>query len=63
MWDPRVLVRGTTANVWAEYDFHLSGKLTHCSVDSVSLVKTEQGWRIAGIVYTVENQGCNTRRP
>src|SRR5271165_2334348 len=58
MWNPKVLIRGPIAQVWAEYDFHLDGRFTHCGIDSFSLVKTAYGWKIAGIVYTVETTGC-----
>jgi len=58
MWNPTVLVRGRIAQVWAEYDFHLSGKFHHCGIDSVSLIKGDDGWKIAGIVYTAETSGC-----
>jgi hypothetical protein len=58
MWNPTVLQRGAIALVWAEYDFHLDGKFHHCGVDSVSLVKTADGWKISGISYTAETTGC-----
>ncbi len=58
MWNPKVQVRNGIAAVWAEYDFHLDGKFHHCGIDSFSLVKTQEGWKIAGIVYTVETVGC-----
>lgn len=58
MWDPKVLVRGRIAQIWAEYDFHLSGKFHHCGIDSFSMVKGADGWKIAGIVYTSETTGC-----
>ena len=58
MWNPTVLIRGSIAQVWAEYDFHLNGKFHHCGIDSVSLVKGTDGWKIAGIVYTSETSGC-----
>lgn len=58
MWNPTVLVGGRIAQVWAEYDFHLNGKFHHCGIDSVSLIKGDDGWKIAGIVYTSETSGC-----
>ena len=58
MWKPTVLVHGGIAVVWAEYDFHLNGKLNHCGVDSVNLVKTAGGWKVSGIAYTSETSGC-----
>jgi hypothetical protein len=58
MWNPKTLVHGRIAVVWAEYDFHLDGKFMHCGIDSVNLVKTAGTWKIAAIVYTAETTGC-----
>ena|SRR5689334_21105117 len=62
MWNPKVLVdrrkEGAIATLWAEYDFHREGKFSHCGVDSFSLVKTPEGWKIAGVVYTMQMTGC-----
>jgi hypothetical protein len=53
MWNPEVRLDGGLATLWAPYDFHRGAKLSHCGFDSVTLVKTTEGWRIAGIAYTV----------
>lgn len=58
MWNPKVLEHGPIAIVWADYDFHLNGKFHHCGIDSVSLVKTADGWKILSIAYTAETAGC-----
>ncbi len=58
MWNPKILEHGAIAVVWAEYDFHLNGKLHHCGIDSVSLVKTADGWKVSSIAYTAETTGC-----
>ena len=58
MWNPKVLIRGGLAVVWAEYDFHLNGKFSHCGVDSVTLVNASGEWKISGIAYTMETSGC-----
>lgn len=58
IWDARVTVHGNLAQVWAPYDFHLDGKLSHCGIDSFSLVRGADGWRIAGISYTMQKTGC-----
>ena len=55
---PRVLIRGRIAQVWGEYEFLLDNKVNHCGVDSASLIKTPEGWKIATIVYTSETTGC-----
>ena len=55
IWNPEVTVHGLIATMWAPYDFWIDGKLSHCGVDAFDLIKTEEGWKIAGGVYTVEN--------
>lgn len=60
-WSPEVRVRGTLATVWAEYDFHLGGKATHCGVDAVQLLKTAGVWQIVAIADTYEPTGCPQR--
>lgn len=54
MWDATVMVHGRIAMVWTPYDFHRDGKFTHSGIDAFTLVKTDGGWKIAGVVYTVE---------
>lgn len=51
--EPTVLVEGDVAVVWAEYAFELEGRLNHTGVDAFTLVRTDDGWRIAGGAYTV----------
>jgi hypothetical protein len=55
---PKVLVRGGIAQVWGEYEFLRDGKFGHCGIDSFSLFKTGEGWKIATIAYTAETSGC-----
>lgn len=55
---PRVSVHGRIGQVWGEYEFLRDGKRSHCGVDSFSLLKTAEGWKIATIVYTAETTGC-----
>ncbi len=58
---PKVLVRGRMAQVWGEYEFRRDGKITHCGVDSASVFKTADGWKIASLAFTVEPNGCKAR--
>ena len=37
IWDPKVMIHGKIATLWAPYDFHRSGQFTHCGIDAVSL--------------------------
>ena len=55
-WNPEVSVHGLIATFRAPYDFWIDGKLSHCGTDVFDLIKTEDGWKIAGGVYTVESK-------
>ena len=54
MWNPTVLIQGRIATVWTPYDFHTNGTFSHSGIDVFILLKTAEGWRIAGLAYTVE---------
>jgi hypothetical protein len=58
MWDPDVRVQGAIAQLWTRYDFHSNGTFSHCGIDAFSLVRTEDGWKIASAIWTVERSGC-----
>lgn len=53
-FDPEVVVDGAVATVWLPYDFYRDGEWSHCGVDVFTLTRTDAGWRIASLVYTVE---------
>lgn len=50
---PTVLVDGDVATVWGRYEFTLDGRVSHTGVDALTLLRTPDGWRIAGGAYTV----------
>ena len=56
IWRPEIRVNGLIATIVAPYDFWIDGKYSHCGVDAFDLIKTEDGWKIAGGVYTVESR-------
>ena len=55
---PHVLIRGRIGQVWGEYEFLRDGKFSHCGVDTATLFKTAEGWKISTLSYTVEPTGC-----
>lgn len=59
MWNPTVLQHGRMAVVWTPYDFYRAGEFSHCGVDVFNLIRTNAGWKIAGIMYTVEPTDCD----
>ncbi len=56
IWNPEVRIHGAVATVWAPYDFWRDGVFSHCGVDAFDLVRTDEGWKIAGGAYTVETE-------
>jgi hypothetical protein len=57
-WDPTVLLHDRMAVVWTPYDLYIDGEFSHCGIDNFSLLKTDEGWRITGIVFSMEADGC-----
>lgn len=58
MWEPEVLIHGPIAMVWTSYDFHVDGEFSHCGINGFSLVQSNGEWQVAGVIYTVEEEGC-----
>lgn len=58
MWDPTILVNDRIAVLWAPYDFHRNGQFSHCGIDAFSLIKTTEGWKIVGTIYSIKREGC-----
>ncbi len=59
IWNTKQFEHGSIAIVWADYDFHLNGKFSHCGIDSFNLLKTAGGWKIAAVADTRETSGCS----
>jgi hypothetical protein len=49
-----VLVDADMAQVWGPYSFWSDYELTHCGINSLSLVRTESGWKVANTSFTME---------
>ena len=58
IWEPKVRIRGTIADVWAEYDYYRDGKFDHCGIDAFQLVKEAGAWKIVSVIWTSEKEGC-----
>ena len=52
MRDPEVRVDAHLATLWAPYEFHLAGELSHCGVDAFQLARAAEGWQILQVAYT-----------
>jgi hypothetical protein len=49
-----VLVNGDMAQVWGPYVFLANSVVSHCGINSLSLVKTDSGWKVANTSFTME---------
>ena len=54
MQDPKIMVHGKIAVVWTPFTFHRNGKYSHRGLDTFQLIKTNEGWKISSILYTVD---------
>ena len=57
-WDPQVLLHDRMAIVWTPYDFYVDGEFSHCGIDNFNFIKTDEGWKITGIVFSMEPENC-----
>lgn len=57
-WDPEVMVSGRLATIWTPYDFHIDGQFSHCGLNNFSMLKTDNGWVIAGVVFSIKSEDC-----
>ena len=57
-WDPQVLLHDRMAAVWTPYDLYVDGEFSHCGIDNFNFLKTEEGWKITGIVFSMEPDNC-----
>ncbi|HJO02363.1 MAG TPA: nuclear transport factor 2 family protein [Acidobacteriota bacterium] len=53
-FDPEISISGPVATVWLPYDLYVDGEWSHCGVDTFTLVRTDAGWRIASMAWSVE---------
>ena len=62
-FEVEVRLAGALAMVRVPYDLYMNGAWSHCGVDLFSLVRTDAGWRIASLVYSVEQPPACRRHP
>ena len=55
---PVVELDGDAAMVWADYVFLIDGKLHHCGVDHLGLVREQGEWKIATATFTSRTTSC-----
>ena len=63
LFDVQVRVDGGIAQVWAPYTFYLDGKIRHCGVDAIELLRDGSGWKITQLSDTQRREGCREVPP
>src|SRR6476469_4200370 len=57
----RVQERG--AQVWVPYDLYRGKEWSHCGVDAFTLLKNEGRWRVASLIFTMEQPPACRKHP
>ena len=60
---PEVHISGPLAVVWMRYDFYSDGQWSHCGVDTFTMLKADNKWRIATLVWSVEQPPACEKHP
>ena len=56
-------VQDRVAQVWMPYDLYVGDKWSHCGVDTFTLMKSEGRWRVAALIYTIEQPPACRQHP
>jgi hypothetical protein len=47
-------VQDRVAQVWVPYDLYRGKEWSHCGVDVFTLLETQGRWRVASLLFTIE---------
>lgn len=53
-FDPAIIISGPIAVVWYPYDLYLDGEWSHCGVDVFNMLRSNDGWKITSMSWSVE---------
>jgi hypothetical protein len=56
-----VMVHNRIAMVWGLYNLWINDKFSHCGVDAFTLLKTDTGWKISSLSYSMETEACQEK--
>jgi len=57
IWDVKILQDSDIASVHFKYSFHQDDNKTNWGDEAWHLVRTEQGWKIASVIYSINIKG------
>lgn len=53
-----IKIDGPLASAWTPYKFYLGTSFSHCGVNFFQLARTDDGWKIIHVAYTVRKDNC-----
>ncbi|CAN5819666.1 hypothetical protein BH11GEM1_BH11GEM1_02660 [soil metagenome] len=56
-------VQDRVAQVWMPYDLYIGNTWSHCGVDTFTMMKRDGRWRVAALIYTIEQPPACNRHP
>jgi hypothetical protein len=56
-------VQDRVAQVWVPYDLYRGKEWSHCGVDAFTLLKREGRWRVASLIFTMEQPPACRKHP
>ncbi len=56
-------VQDRVAQVWVPYDLYIGTTWSHCGVDAFTLLKSDGRWRVASLIYTIEQPPACQKHP
>jgi hypothetical protein len=62
-FDATARVQDRVAVVWMPYDLYRGDTWSHCGVDTFTLMKSEGRWRVAALIYTIEQPPSCRKHP
>jgi hypothetical protein len=62
-FDASAHVQDRVAQVWMPYDLYVGDKWSHCGVDTFTLMKSDGRWRVAALIYTIEQPPACRKHP
>ena len=62
-FDATARVQDKVAQVWVLYDLYRGDTWSHCGVDVFTMMKREGHWRVAALIYTIEQPPACGKHP
>lgn len=59
--NPTVLVSGTVAVFWVDFEYYREGRLYFCGAETAQLVRSRGTWQITSMANAVQQEGCDGR--